>query len=127
MDATTASTTAPTPVPSTRFRPPAKPAKPRGKCRGTPRIDTSIPVRPPKDRDYTTGQAARFLRCSQQTVIRMADDGRIPAYRIPGSKFRRIPAEGIRQWLGRMGLPVPAELATPDLMAPTEPGPEVQG
>ena len=40
---------------------------------------------------YTTGEAAEICRLSQQTIIRCFDDGRLQGFRVPGSKFRRIP------------------------------------
>lgn len=49
------------------------------------------------NRTYTTGEAARICQLSQQTIIRCFDAGRLPGYRVPGSRFRRIPgAELIR-------------------------------
>ena len=56
-----------------------------------------------KDRDvaakqvFTTGEAAELCKVSQQTIIRCFDSGRLNGFRVPGSKFRRIPrAELIR-------------------------------
>ncbi len=40
---------------------------------------------------FTTGEAAEICRISQQTVIRCFDSGRLEGFRVPGSKFRRIP------------------------------------
>ena len=40
---------------------------------------------------FTTGEAAEICNVSQQTIIRCFDAGKIEGYRIPGSKFRRIP------------------------------------
>ncbi|HWB20409.1 MAG TPA: response regulator [Phycisphaerales bacterium] len=46
---------------------------------------------------FTTGEAAALCRVSQQTIIRCFDNGRLTGFRVPGSKFRRIPrAELIR-------------------------------
>lgn len=46
---------------------------------------------------FTTGEAAELCRVSQQTIIRCFDNGRLHGFRVPGSKFRRIPrAELIR-------------------------------
>jgi len=46
---------------------------------------------------FTTGEAAQICNVSQQTIIRCFDSGRLSGFRVPGSKFRRIPrAELIR-------------------------------
>ncbi|CAN5841700.1 response regulator [soil metagenome] len=48
-------------------------------------------------RIFTTGEAAEICKVSQQTIIRCFDSGRLGGFRVPGSKFRRIPrAELIR-------------------------------
>jgi excisionase family DNA binding protein len=40
---------------------------------------------------FTTGQAAKICNISQQTIIRCFDNGRLQGFKIPGSRFRRIP------------------------------------
>ena len=40
---------------------------------------------------FTTGEAAELCNVSQQTIIRCFDSGRLNGFRVPGSKFRRIP------------------------------------
>jgi len=40
---------------------------------------------------FTTGEAAEICGLSQQTIIRCFDSGRIEGFRVPGSRFRRIP------------------------------------
>ena len=46
---------------------------------------------------FTTGEAAELCSVSQQTIIRCFDSGRLNGFRVPGSRFRRIPrAELIR-------------------------------
>ena len=40
---------------------------------------------------FTTGEAAKVCKVSQQTIIRCFDSGRLRGYRVPGSKTRRIP------------------------------------
>ena len=39
----------------------------------------------------TTGEAAELCNVSQQTIIRCFDSGRLTGFRVPGSRFRRIP------------------------------------
>ena len=40
---------------------------------------------------FTTGEAAKICKISQQTIIRCFDSGRLNGFRVPGSRFRRIP------------------------------------
>ncbi len=40
---------------------------------------------------FTTGEAAKICNVSQQTIIRCFDSGRLQGFKVPGSKFRRIP------------------------------------
>ena len=40
---------------------------------------------------FTTGEAAELCKVSQQTIIRCFDSGRLNGFRVPGSRFRRIP------------------------------------
>ena len=42
---------------------------------------------------FTTGEAAGICNLSQQTIIRCFDNGQLKGFRVPGSKFRRIPRE----------------------------------
>jgi DASS family divalent anion:Na+ symporter len=43
---------------------------------------------------------------SQQTIIRCFDSGRIRGFRVPGSKFRRIPREALLQFMRDNGIPL---------------------
>ncbi len=46
---------------------------------------------------FTTGEAAKVCNVSQQTIIRCFDSGRLHGFKVPGSRFRRIPkAELVR-------------------------------
>ena len=60
----------------------------------------------------TTGQAAKMCKCSQQTIIRCFDDGKLKGYRVPGSRFRRIPREHLLAFIREYGLPTDAIEAT---------------
>lgn len=57
-------------------------------------------------RDLSTGQAAKLLRCSQQTVIRACDEGLIDSYRLPASKFRRIPKAALLDYMKANNIPI---------------------
>ena len=57
---------------------------------------------------FTTGEAAEVAQLSQQTIIRNFDAGRLKGYRVPGSRFRRIPRESLVAFLKANGLPMDA-------------------
>lgn len=54
---------------------------------------------------YTTGEAADVCKVSQQTIIRCFDAGRLKGFRVPGSKFRRIPRESLLDFMRANGIP----------------------
>lgn len=55
---------------------------------------------------YTTGEAAEICKVSQQTIIRCFDSGRLEGFRIPGSKFRRIPRLDLIKFMKENGIPL---------------------
>jgi excisionase family DNA binding protein len=55
---------------------------------------------------YTTGEVAQICKVSQQTVIRCFDSGRLKGFRVPGSRFRRIPRESLIQFMQENGIPL---------------------
>lgn len=59
-------------------------------------------------RIYTTGEAAELCKVSQQTIIRCFDAGRIGGFRVPGSKFRRIPREELLRFMRANAIPTDA-------------------
>ncbi len=54
---------------------------------------------------FTTGEAAQMCKVSQQTIIRCFDSGRLNGFRVPGSKFRRIPREELLRFMRQNGIP----------------------
>jgi excisionase family DNA binding protein len=54
----------------------------------------------------TTGEAAEICSVSQQTIIRCFDSGRLEGFRIPGSKFRRIPRESLIKFMRENNMPM---------------------
>ncbi len=54
---------------------------------------------------YTTGEAAKICKVSQQTIIRCFDSGQLKGFRVPGSKFRRIPRESLYNFMRENGIP----------------------
>ena len=57
---------------------------------------------------FTTGEAARICKVSQQTIIRCFDNGTLKGFRVPGSRFRRIPRDQLFQFMKENGIPTDA-------------------
>jgi two-component system, OmpR family, response regulator len=55
---------------------------------------------------FTTGEAAEICRVSQQTIIRCFDSGRLEGFRVPGSRFRRIPRESLVKFMKDNAIPL---------------------
>ncbi len=55
---------------------------------------------------FTTGEAAQICNISQQTIIRCFDSGRLEGFRIPGSRFRRIPRDNLVKFMKENGIPL---------------------
>ena len=54
---------------------------------------------------FTTGEAADVCKISQQTIIRCFDNGRLRGFRVPGSRFRRIPREELIRFMRDNDIP----------------------
>jgi excisionase family DNA binding protein len=54
---------------------------------------------------FTTGEAAEICKVSQQTIIRCFDSGRLKGFRVPGSRFRRIPRDALLAFMKDNGIP----------------------
>ncbi len=61
---------------------------------------------------FTTGEAAQVCKVSQQTIIRCFDSGRLNGFRVPGSRFRRIPREELLRFM--RGNDIPQEILEGD-------------
>ena len=57
---------------------------------------------------FTTGEAARICKVSQQTIIRCFDSGQLKGFRVPGSRFRRIPRDQLYAFMRDNGIPTDA-------------------
>ena len=57
---------------------------------------------------FTTGEAAKICKVSQQTIIRCFDNGTLKGFRVPGSRFRRIPREQLYAFMKDNGIPTDA-------------------
>lgn len=55
---------------------------------------------------FTTGEAAEICKVSQQTIIRCFDAGRLQGFRVPGSRFRRIPREELIRFMQTNDIPL---------------------
>lgn len=57
---------------------------------------------------FTTGEAAKICKVSQQTIIRCFDSGQLKGFRVPGSRFRRIPRDMLFRFMKENGIPTDA-------------------
>ncbi|MDX1925127.1 MAG: response regulator [Pirellulaceae bacterium] len=57
---------------------------------------------------FTTGEAAKICKVSQQTIIRCFDNGSLKGFRVPGSRFRRIPRDQLFSFMRDNGIPTDA-------------------
>jgi len=57
---------------------------------------------------FTTGEAAKICKVSQQTIIRCFDSGQLKGFRVPGSRFRRIPRDQLFSFMKVNGIPTDA-------------------
>lgn len=57
---------------------------------------------------FTTGEAAKICKVSQQTIIRCFDSGQLKGFRVPGSRFRRIPRDILYRFMKENGIPTDA-------------------
>ena len=57
---------------------------------------------------FTTGEAAKICKVSQQTIIRCFDSGQLKGFRVPGSRFRRIPREALFRFMKENSIPTDA-------------------
>ncbi len=58
-----------------------------------------------KKQVFTTGEAAEICKVSQQTIIRCFDAGRLQGFRVPGSRFRRIPRIELMRFMRANDIP----------------------
>ena len=63
-------------------------------------------VEPKMKQVFTTGEVAQICNVSQQTVIRCFDSGKLNGFRVPGSRFRRIPRDALVQFMRENQIPL---------------------
>ena len=54
---------------------------------------------------FSTGEVAEICQLSQQTIIRYFDSGRVHGFRVPGSRFRRIPRSDLLHFMRINSIP----------------------
>lgn len=54
---------------------------------------------------FSTGEAAVICKVSQQTVIRCFDSGKLQGFRVPGSRFRRVPRDSLIRFMKENSIP----------------------
>lgn len=57
---------------------------------------------------FSTGEEAEVCQVSQQTIIRCFDSGRLKGFKVPGSRFRRIPRAALMQFMKEHNIPMEA-------------------
>ncbi len=57
---------------------------------------------------FTTGEAAEICGLSQQTIIRCFDSGQLSGFRVPASRFRRIPRDKLLKFMKEHRIPLDA-------------------
>ena len=55
---------------------------------------------------FSTGEAARACKVSQQTIVRCFDSGELKGFYRPGTRFRRIPRESLKEFMIAHGISV---------------------
>jgi excisionase family DNA binding protein len=66
--------------------------------------DTSNEDKVANKQVFTTGEAAKICNVSQQTIIRCFDSGRLSGFKVPGSRFRRIPRPELVRFMQQNGM-----------------------
>ncbi len=61
---------------------------------------------------FTTGEAARICKLSQQSIIRCFDNKKLTGFTVPGSNHRRIPRMALARFMKANGIPVDASTST---------------
>ena len=70
--------------------------------------NADAPTRWAEKKVFTTGEAAELCKVSQQTIIRCFDSGRLSGFRVPGSRFRRIPRDELIRFMRENEIPTDA-------------------
>lgn len=55
---------------------------------------------------YTTGEVSKICKVATTTVNKWFDSGKLPGFRVPGSRHRRIPQENLVRFLREHGVPL---------------------
>lgn len=74
---------------------------------------------------FTTGEAAKVCKVSQQTIIRCFDAGRLNGFRVPGSRFRRIPRDELLRFMRENDIPTDQLASGPKRVLLVDDDPEI--
>ena len=74
---------------------------------------------------FTTGEAAELCKVSQQTIIRCFDSGRLSGFRVPGSRFRRIPRHELVRFMRENDIPTDILESGPKRILAVDDDPEI--
>lgn len=74
-------------------------------------MTSKVEIANPMQTAVTPSEAARISGLSKTTIARCFDRGLLAGFRIPGSKFRRIPIENLYRFLRESGIPHEAPTA----------------
>lgn len=55
---------------------------------------------------FSTGEAGYITHTSTQSIIKLIDKGMLKAWRVPGSRFRRIEERDLREFMIRNSIPM---------------------
>lgn len=72
-----------------------------------------------KDSIFTTGEVTYLCHVSQQTIIRCFENGSLKGFRIPGSRFRRIPWKHLYAFMKENNIPTDAMEGTKHVVGRT--------
>jgi hypothetical protein len=74
-------------------------------------MSTKTPAANPMQTAVTPAQAARICGLSHATIIRCFDRGILKGFKIPGSRYRRIPMESLQLFIREHNLPTAENVA----------------
>lgn len=60
---------------------------------------------------FTTGDVAKLLKVAPRTISKWVDTGKLRGYRIPGSRFRRVPRANLIRFLAENQMPTIEEFS----------------
>ena len=68
-------------------------------------MDASLTTIPADDQLLTTGDIAQLCSVVPRTVSKWIDSGRLPGFRVPGSRDRRVVCRDFKKFLAEYDMP----------------------